>query len=474
MVFSSLEFIFIFLPIFFLIYYLVPKKMRNGVLFGGSLLFYYLGSSKAPAYFLLFVISLAFNYAIAICIDNRNNRKHYSRSARGWLILGVALNLAMLALFKYSADIFYGLNALLGQSFLGLELPLSGWVLPLGISFYVFRAIAYLVDVYRKQLHADKSFIRFGAFFAAFPHLTAGPIVRYRDMARQLRRHELSLDCVLDGVRTFIIGLGMKALISDNIYGIWSQVCTLGLDGISTPLAWLSIIGYSIYIFFDFAGYSLMAIGLGKMMGFSLPQNFNAPYLSITMTEFWRRWHITLGSFYRDYVYIPLGGSRVSKPRLVLNTLAVWVLTGIWHGSTLNFLLWGLFLFAVIIAEKFLYGWFMEKHRPLGHIYMLLLIPISWSFFAISDAKELVAFWGQLFPFFGGASIPATDFVDVGLGFLPYILAGIVLCLPFVPRIYEKIKKIPLLGDVLLCLILAASIYFISKGLGNPFLYGGF
>lgn len=449
--------------------------MRNGVLFGASLLFYYLGSSKAPVYFLLFIFSLAINYAVALCIDNRMNRKHYAGSAKGWLAFGVIFNLAMLALFKYSADIFSGLNTLLGKaSFFWLELPLSGWVLPLGISFYVFRAIAYLVDVYRQDIRADKNFVRFGAFFSAFPHLTAGPIVRYKDMALQLRKHELTTDCVLDGVRTFIIGLGMKSLISDNIYGIWSQVCTLGLDGISTPLAWLSIIGYSIYIFFDFAGYSLMAIGLGKMMGFSLPQNFNAPYLSTTMSEFWRRWHMTLGSFYRDYLYIPLGGSRVGKLRLIFNTLVVWVLTGIWHGSTFNFLLWGLFLFAVIIGEKFLYGRFMNKHRAIGHIYMIILIPISWSFFAITDVSELVAFWGRLFPFFGGASVPASDFVDVGLGFLPYILAGIELCLPFVPHVYQKLQKLPIVRDILLCLIFAASIYFVSKGLGNPFLYGGF
>ena len=460
MVFSSFEFIGVFLPLFLLAYYFTWKyarPYRNTVVFLFSIGFYAYGAiaSGTPLYILLLFVSVIFNYAVGGELARLGKRE----DPPGWrmkavLAFGIAIDFGILFLFKY-ADFVFGVS-------LGLALPI-------GISFYTFQIVSYIIDVYRDPRLVENSFVNLGAYIMMFPQLIAGPIVRFSTVRKDLRKRVETRAMFLDGVKTFVIGLGFKVIIANQLGSTWTQANTIGFESLSVPMAWLSMVAYSFQLFFDFYGYSLMAIGLGRMMGFEFPQNFDSPYISVSMTEFWRRWHMTLGTWFREYVYIPLGGNRLGKGRGIFNLFVVWMLTGFWHGADWNFIIWGLFLFAVIAVERLGVRDYMESHRFAGHIYMILLIPLQWMVFAISDLKSLGAFYGRLIGI-GGVAVSSGDWLTELSHIWWILLLALILSTDLGKKVYAKVKDsifvwIPIAG------ILAAVIYCLAMGLNDPFLY---
>ena len=394
MVFSSLNFVLIFMQVFFACYYIVPDKWKNAVLLIGSLSFYLVGTLKTPYHFALFVLSIIVDFEVGVRIEK------YQKHKKAILVSGILFHLIALSVFKYSDFVFSQLTPFIPKL---SDIPSLG--LPIGISFYTFQSISYIADVYRGKTKAEKSVLRYAVYIAMFEQLIAGPIVTYSRVKGSLKSRKINASAVLCGLGMFIFGLGLKVLLANPIGKLWSQTLAIGFESVSTPLAWMALFAYSFQIYFDFFGYSLMAVGLGKMLGFKLPKNFDHPYMSLTVTEFWRRWHITLGSWFREYVYIPLGGNRCSKARNLFNLLFVWLLTGIWHGAGYNFLLWGFILFLLIATEKYLTGKFLNSHPAIGHIYMILIIPLMWAVFAVSDMRELGILFTRLFPFFGTGAL---------------------------------------------------------------------
>ena len=305
-----------------------------------------------------------------------------------------------------------------------------------------------------------------------FEQLIAGPIVTYGQVQCDLHKRNIWLQDILKGIGIFVFGLGLKVLLANPLGKLWSQTLAIGFESVSTPLAWMGVVAYSFQLYFDFFGYSLMAIGMGKMLGFELPINFNHPYTSLTMTEFWRRWHITLGSWFREYVYIPLGGSRRSVPRIILNLLIVWLLTGIWHGAGYNFMLWGFMLFCILVIEKFFIGKYLNAHPFIGHIYMILLIPLSWAVFAVTDFSQLGVLFTRLFPFFGQGvwSVFRYDYLKYLGQYYPFLIIAVLFSTKLPYKLLKKIKS-KIVIAVLLSAILAGSIYCMYRGLDDPFLY---
>ncbi|MDE6092484.1 MAG: MBOAT family protein, partial [Ruminococcus sp.] len=446
MVFSSLEFLFIFLPAFMLLYGCTPPAYKNAVIFAGSVIFYGMGV-KSPVYIVLFLLTLLLNFIIGQFI------KDFPKYKKIWLITGIVFNFWWLLFFKYTGFAFENINALFRS-----ELPVKDIVLPIGISFYTFQNVSYIIDVYRGTTTAENNIVNYGAYISMFPQLIAGPIVTYQTVAAQLKKRKHTILKVEDGLKTFTIGLGYKVLIANQLSGLWNDISMIGYESISTPLAWLGVFAYSFQLYFDFWGYSLMAIGLGKLMGFELPVNFDYPYLSLTMTEFWRRWHITLGTWFREYIYIPLGGNRKGKTRQIINTLAVWLFTGLWHGASWNFVLWGLVLFVLIITEKFWTGKFLNKYKALGHCYMFLIIPITWLIFAITDFHELSIYFKRLLPF-----IPQEKSVVLDGDYIKYLkiywkffVAGILFSTRIPHKLYERFKKTVVCSIILLAVFWGA------------------
>lgn len=461
MVFSSLNFVLIFMPVFFACYYIVPDKWKNAVLLIGSLSFYLVGTLKTPYHFALFVLSIIVDFEVGVGIEK------YQKHKKAILASGILFHLIALSVFKYSDFVFSQLTPFIPKL---SGIPSLG--LPIGISFYTFQGISYIADVYRGKTKAEKSVLRYAVYIAMFEQLIAGPIVTYSRVKGSLRSRKINASAVLCGLGMFIFGLGLKVLLANPIGKLWSQTLAIGFESISTPLAWMALFAYSFQIYFDFFGYSLMAVGLGKMLGFKLPKNFDHPYMSLTVTEFWRRWHITLGSWFREYVYIPLGGNRCSKARNLFNLLFVWLLTGIWHGAGYNFLLWGFILFLLIATEKYLTGKFLNSHPAIGHIYMLLIIPLTWAVFAVSDMRELGILFTRLFPFFGtGAlSVFKYDFLKYLKEYYPFFIASILFSTRLPYKLLERIRN-SVLVPILLLAIFSASIYCMYKGFDDPFLY---
>lgn len=461
MVFSSLQFIFIFIPIFFGCYYVMPDKYKNIILLLGSLSFYFVGTKDNPEYFILFLLSIMLDFGIGLAIEK------YERHKKLFLIVGVVFHLLCLGTFKYSGFLFGEINRLVPSLDLAIQ-----FILPIGISFYTFQGISYIADVYKGTIRAEQSLLDYAVYLSMFEQLIAGPIVTYSHVEKELHSRKIRMAVVLRGVSIFIFGLGFKVLLANPMGKLWSQTCAIGFDSLSTPLAWMAIIAYSFQIYFDFFGYSLMAIGLGGMLGFRLPKNFDHPYTSRTMTEFWRRWHITLGTWFREYVYIPLGGNRKGTLATVRNLFIVWMLTGIWHGAGYNFLLWGAVLFLILVIEKFLIGKFLNRVPVIGHIYMVLLIPITWSIFAITDMSQLATFFTRLFPFFGQGvwSIFRYDYLKYWNIYWPFLLAGLLFSTRIPFRLLRKIKN-PIVINILLVVIFGASVYCMYQGFDDPFLY---
>ena len=389
-----------------------------------------------------------------------------------WLVCGIIYNLSWLIFFKYSAFIAQNVNLLLGRAEIPLHLPVFAPVLPVGISFYTFQAVSYLVDVYRKTVPYERSIVGFGMYISMFPQLIAGPIVTYSSMRAQIGRRKVTFRAIEDGLREFTIGLGFKVLLANRIGGLWTEVQTIGYESISTPLAWLGLLAFSLQIYFDFCGYSLMAKGLGTMMGFKLPNNFNHPYMSLSMTEFWRRWHITLGSWFREYVYIPLGGKRRGALLTFRNLLAVWLLTGFWHGASWNFIIWGLLLFLLMSIERLGLLRVLERRRVIGHFYMMLMIPLTWLVFAVTDVRQILLYFQRLFPFLMKQSLFyfSGDYLKYGKLYAVSIAAGLVFMTDIPYRIYNR-HKYSLVTAVVLLAVFWACVYCIRIGMDDPFLY---
>lgn len=461
MVFSSLEFLFIFLPAFMLVYGLVPKKYKNATIFAGSVIFYSVGAISRPVYILLFLLTILFNFIIGEFIYN------FRKASKLWLTVGIVFNFWWLIFFKYTGFLFENINALFHA-----HLPVKDIILPIGISFYTFQSVSYLIDVYRRRARAESNFISYGAYISMFPQLIAGPIVKFRIVSRMLRHRRHTAAMIEEGLKTFTIGLGFKVLIANQIGGLWSDIGNIGFHSISAPLAWMGIIAYSFQLYFDFCGYSYMAIGLGKIMGFELPKNFDHPYMSLTMGEFWRRWHMTLGMWFREYIYIPLGGSRCGKLKTIRNYFIVWAFTGLWHGASWNFIIWGMVLFALIMIERFVIGKYLERFKVLGHLYMLFVIPLTWLIFAVTDISQLRVYFCRLLPFIPQQTYPVLehDYLKYLGIYWKFFLAGAVFSTDLPERIYKKIKDTIAIKLVLLA-VFWLSVYCIYKGMNDPFMY---
>lgn len=372
------------------------------------------------------------------------------------MVCAVAADVLILAVFK------------------GLAVFVDSTLLPLGISFYIFKMISFQADVLRGEIMGKPRLRSTALYFTMFPQVTSGPIMRYSEGEFGWEKSS-SLEQFEDGLKYFILGLGMKALLADRLAILWNDLQMIGFQSISTSLAWFGALGYSLRLYFDFWGYSLMASGLLVMLGYDFIENFNHPYASRSISEFYRRWHVTLGSWFRDYVYFPLGGSRCKKGRLAFNLALVWLLTGIWHGNGLNYIIWGAALGGFVILEKLLYGKYLQKIPVIGTIYVLALIPLTWVIFAITDLQQLGIYFGRLFPFAGGAGIAVNsqDIVRYAGNYGVYFIAGIILCIPAVFKFYEEHKKNPVI-ILLLTAIFWLSVYFLSSSAGNPFMYLNF
>ena len=462
MVFSSLEFLFLFLPLVALLYFLCPGKLRNGLLLLASLLFYAWGE---PVYVLVMLASILMNYGFGRLVD-----KYSGKARKTALAFGVALNLLMLGVFKYTGFVMSNLRAVTG-----LELPMKEIALPIGISFFTFQAMSYVIDVYREKAAVQKNIFSFGLYISLFPQLIAGPIVRYSTVAEQIVSRRTTPEMAAQGLKRFLTGLAKKVLLANSAGLLWTQL-TEGGSALPAADAWLAAISFSLQIYFDFSGYSDMAIGLGLLFGFRFEENFNYPYISSTITEFWSRWHMSLGTWFKEYVYIPLGGNRKGKAKQIRNILIVWLLTGLWHGASWNFILWGVYYGLLLLAEKLLLKKLLEKApAAVRRLYTLLAVLFGWVLFANEDFTGLGQFLAGMFGANGGAS-PA----------LPGLLAGnvLLLCvaafasLPLGKKLAEGLRKkcggsaaffcAETLWYLLLFLLSVASLVNSSY---NPFIY---
>ena len=455
-----------FLPITLLLYFLIPEgflKVRNLWLLIASLIFYGWGE---PKYIAVMAFSILFNYVMGRLVGK----------SRPLLILCIAGNLAILGFFKYTDFVIETVNAVSGGGF-----GLLNIALPIGISFYTFQTMSYIIDVYRGKVLPQRDFIAFAAYVTLFPQLIAGPIVRYADVAEMLVGRKTNLDQIAEGVRRFIIGFGKKVLLANQVYVIWNEITLMPVSETSTATAWLGAVAFTFQIYFDFSGYSDMAIGLGKIFGFDYLENFNYPYISRSITEFWRRWHMSLSSWFKEYVYIPLGGNRKGLPRQILNIAVVWALTGLWHGASWNFVAWGMYFGVILILEKlWILKWLDKCPALVGHLYSLILIVLGWVIFALTDFGQMREYLQVMF---GGASA----FIDGDFKYLAWsriwvLIACTIGSTPLVKLVCGRIAGtlsgvkngeviLGVLETVVLLSILALSIAFLVSGSYNPFLY---
>ncbi len=456
MLFSSIPFLYYFLPVVLAVYFQVPGKLKNAVLLAASLLFYAWGE---PVYVLLMIGQILLSYICGIAIDRSERFK------RLWLTASVVISLALLGVFKYADFFIRSINGVVGT-----ELPLLQLALPIGISFYTFQCLSYTVDVYRGTVPPQKNIISFGAYVCLFPQLIAGPIVRYADIARQLDDRTHTWEDITAGLRRFLMGLSKKILLANQL-GELTQLFR-GSEEKSVLFYWIYAVAFTLQIYFDFSGYSDMAIGLGRVFGFHFLENFDYPYLSQSVTEFWRRWHMSLGSWFRDYVYIPQGGNRVPTGRWVFNILAVWLLTGLWHGAAWNFVLWGLMYAVFLLLEKWIPG-FQKLPVLLRRCYVLLVTVLGFVLFNGADLSQAVS---DITGMFGGGGIPMvtgqTLYFLRSYGVL--LVAGVIGATPLVRRLGEKVragKAGAVLEPLVLILLLLVCTAYLVDGSFNPFLY---
>ena len=458
MVFSSIAFLFYFLPITLALYYVLPKKCRNIVLLIMSLIFYAYGE---PTYVIVMVLSIIFTYIYGLLIDK------FKKYSKLFLIMAICTSIGMLIYFKYTNFIIENINLWISN-----KVDFIKVALPIGISFYTFQMLSYIIDLYKGEVSVQKNIFKLGLYITLFPQLIAGPIVRYKTVEEQLENREHSLEKFALGIRRFIIGLGKKVLIA-NLLGELNQVFLASNDK-SVLFYWMYAISITLQIYFDFSGYSDMAIGLGKMFGFDFLENFDYPYIAKSITEFWRRWHISLSSFFKDYVYIPLGGNRVEKIKWIRNILIVWLLTGIWHGAAWNFLIWGLYFGIILILEKVFLGKILEKLPSiLSRIYTLLIVIIS---FIIFNGETTAQIFENLGGLIGYKNIPLVSLESIYYfkSYLVIFVIGIIGSTPVMKNIFtkEKIKKLVSITEpIFLIFILFISTSYIIDGSFNPFLY---
>lgn len=463
MVFSSTIFLCVYLPLVLLGYYICPKKGKNLFLLIVSLIFYAWGE---PKYVFLMIFSILVNYVFGLLMDkHRENKKRLKLM----LVISVIIDLGLLSVFKYTDFIITNINSVFGADF-----DLLNIALPIGISFYTFQAMSYTIDVYRDDVRVQRNLIDFGMYITMFPQLIAGPIVRYTDVQDQLAERNVTTADFSEGIMRFVVGLGKKVLLANQMGAVWTQIYALGGD-ISALMAWTGAAAYTFQIYFDFSGYSDMAIGLGRMFGFKFPENFRYPYESVSITDFWRRWHITLSTWFKEYLYIPLGGNRRGLARQALNLLIVWTLTGFWHGAGWNFVMWGLYYFAILFIEKlFLLKALDKLPRLLRHAYALLLIVIGWVIFASDDVSVMLPYLGSMF----GAN-GALGGMDV-YTLLTRAALMVICCvasteLPrrlFVTAAGKMNEKAAFtVKSVLTLTLLALSVVFLIGDSYNPFLY---
>lgn len=462
MLFSSISFLYVFLPVALILYYVAPRKWKNAVLLLVSLAFYFYGE---PQYTVLLVISSLSDYLHSLYIEKHRGE----RKAKGALVSSLIVNILMLGVFKY-ADFFVGIvNGVFGS-----DIPLPGFRLPIGISFFTFQTMSYTIDVYRGRVHAQKNLLSLATYVCLFPQLVAGPIVRYATVAEELEHRTHTFDGFALGIRRFVLGLAKKVLLANTL----GELSATLLDG-STPSVlglWMGSITFMLQVYFDFSGYSDMAIGLGKLFGFTFPENFNYPFIAKSISEFWRRWHMTLGSWFRDYVYIPLGGNRVKPLRWIFNLVVVWALTGLWHGADWNFVYWGLFFAIMLPLEKLVLDKVLQKAPAWArHVYMLFFVLIS---FVIFNDDVSMGFENVLSGMFGGLSIPfVTQETAYYLkSYAVLLVLGIVGATPLIKRLAEKLagkaKGFAAVGEaVLLPALLAVVTGYLVDGSFNPFLY---
>lgn len=450
MIFSSFGFLLYFLPLFLILYYLVKAEYRKAVLFFFSLAFYSFGEGGLV---LIIILSSIVNYHLARNIVGK----------RQLFIAGIIINTLMLVVFKYTSAIGHQL---------------------LGISFITFRAIGLLVDVYRTDAPVPDKYIDYGAYIFAFPLISMGPITSYKNSDFRLSIKQLSLDNIEEGLKLLVLGMSAKLLLADRVGILFNDIRTIGFASVSPLLAWAGAFAYSFQLYFDFAGYSLMAKGLMHMMGVAVMDNFNFPYISLSMTDFWRRWHISLGTWFKEYVYIPLGGNRGGRRKTYINLLIVWVLTALWHGLGPNFLLWGLIIYLLILLEKSFLLQHLNQHKVLGHLYMILFIPLSWAVFSVTDTAELTCYVVKLLPFLsymgigtalleGVETIPAESVISLLKDYYYLFICCILFSVPLCKRLYDKHKDNPLI-IVLLIGLACLCLYRITVSTANPFMYFDF
>ena len=464
MVFSTPVFLFYFLVVTLLVYYLVPRKLRNVVLLVSSLFFYYWGER---IYVIIMLLSTAIDFTHGMLVE-RCKANGNLRGARMAVASSVFFNLLLLFFFKYW-DFLAGTLQAMGLTFV----PILNVHLPIGISFYTFQTMSYTIDVYRGDARAQRSIINFGTFVTLFPQLIAGPIIKYKDLGDQIDQRTCSVDKFASGVQIFMVGLGKKLLIANNIGMLWDSYAATAVGDLTVAGAWLGAFAYGFQIYFDFSGYSDMAVGLGRMLGFEFLPNFDHPYISKSITEFWRRWHISLGTWFREYLYIPLGGSRVKPARRYLNILIVWAATGIWHGASWNFVIWGLYFGAILVLEKkVLLKLLSRAPAAVQHLYTLVLVLISWPIFAITDFAQLR---GYLAVMFGLAGAPLTDgaFGYYLTSYLPILLVAGVASTPLAVTAYRRLA--PRVRQAACAVLVSAGLVvctaYLVASTYNPFLY---
>lgn len=471
MAFNSIEFLLIFLPLFLIIYRFTPDRNKNAVLLAGSLIFYALGE---PRYLALLICSVLVNYKFGLHIgqDLRQKGKNRKRNRKKKRTRGrnPIQNRKRRQLF--SAAVVINIGLLAGCKIFRGELPL-------GLSFYTFQMLSYLIELYRGDQSRETSLVKFGAYVAMFPRLASGPIVDYGEVRGNLEERKFTAEGLQEGLKVFTLGLASKVLLADRLGLLWHEVQVTGFESISAPLAWIAAVSFSMKLYFDFYGYSLMAIGLGRALGFSLPDNFRTPYMARSVRDFYRRWHITLGRWFCRYVYIPLGGNRRGEFRTSRNLLVVWILTAVWHGTSVNFLIWGLLLWLLIVLERRAeasgWGKFCQKGplRAIPHLYLWLVIPVTWMCFAITNTAELQIYLGRMFGLTPGVYIGAGDWIKA-LGNYGYLLAvGAFACMSVLEKAFRRWK------DTAVCSIILAVLFWFcvwrlqAEG-QNPFMYSGF
>jgi alginate O-acetyltransferase complex protein AlgI len=466
MVFSTFEFLFFFLPITLLIYYLIPSRMRNAVLLVMSLLFYAWGE---PKYILIMLFSTVFDYCNGRLLERFDSRERLRKLI---LIISVTVNLGILCFFKYTDFLIETVNDVAS-----LSLPVLKQALPIGISFYTFQTLSYTIDVYRRRVAVQHNILDFGMYICLFPQLIAGPIVRYADIESEIKNRSVNVGDVWSGLLRFTVGLGKKVLLGNQIGALWEEISS-SYTSLPALSAWLGALAFAFQIYFDFSGYSDMAIGLGHMFGFSFPENFNYPYQAESITDFWRRWHMTLSTWFREYLYIPLGGNRKGILMQIRNLFFVWLLTGLWHGAGWNFVLWGLYYFVLLTAEKLFMLKFLKKApRFARHIYTVLLVLFGWVLFACDDLSMLKGYIGAMLGFGSGAasSMSVYYLITYAILFIVSIIGSTELPRRFIIKCANRaslsVKATFAVEAVFIILILGLSIVFIAADSYNPFLY---